>query len=471
MTEAGPNFLSVQTGNSAAEAKSVERTDVKSTFCNVHKEWSSISEAYNDHPAIPNGEPYFIGWMEGREFVDFMLVQRYYAWFKDFYPKSFQIRPDLQQIFEKEDLPILWCRVKPGQECFIFCEILTDKEFVQKYCIAPAPPAPPAPRVDLNLIAHQKQESDTGLVKIFATKGGNVLIPLKQCETVAQAHEFWKSNRQSVHFVCWTDRKEGKSITYDFHPAELGIWRQTITQRYYLFQERPDLKDFDDKTIVWSAIISMNPYKIEALTDEEFVKKYCTAPALPAPRTEAKKELKIARAARGEVQTRSDDPDGVYAGNIFWRTIGEAYEAYQEDPSIWKISWSEGDVRTSDWVHYRFVIEPFRNLKTWESYPDVVKLKPEIVKSRLDTTYFVNQNILTSKPVEVLSDLEFRNKYCTEPAPPAPPAPTVSLPPQSSAQPSDQPQVATSHKSKRRRRAGKKHQRRKANRLLKLQLQ
>jgi len=153
--------------------------------------------------------------------------------------------------------------------------------------------------------------------------------------------------------------------------------------------------------------------------------------------------IKETKQARGEVQTRSDDPDGSpYAGTRQWSSVGEAYEVWCEDASIWKLSWSEGDTR------FRFINETLSNLMEWESFPQVLELRSDILKHAANMIFWVNQDVMTSKPKEVLSDLEFRNKYCT----------LAKLVP-------EEKQAEPAKKKRRAHRGGKNQQKRKTNRL------
>ncbi len=131
-----------------------------------------------------------------------------------------------------------------------------------------------------------------------------------------------------------------------------------------------------------------------------------------------------------DVQTRSDYHKSPYAGCHYFATVKEAYSAWQKDPHIWKISWeddegsfrfrtktkgeswyessektlcgmSENYQQAADdalfWVHQSVMPEDLES---------ILHLKKTMPEDQWDQLY-VSKCIIS-----VLSDLEFREKYC-----------------------------------------------------------
>lgn len=139
-----------------------------------------------------------------------------------------------------------------------------------------------------------------------------------------------------------------------------------------------------------------------------------------------------------EFQTRSNSSRGKYGGLNYFRSIDKAYGAWKEDPSIWKISWSDGEidfrylVKTKKKVWHQ--IEEDRILELYPRYScaskDQIfwvyeKLEPQVsdilIKKKIlgeisEEEYQKQKKIYKNKMrreniVEVLTDEEFRLKY------------------------------------------------------------
>jgi hypothetical protein len=144
-----------------------------------------------------------------------------------------------------------------------------------------------------------------------------------------------------------------------------------------------------------------------------------------------------------EVQTRSDSYPTKYSGCHCFPSVAAAYRAYKEDSTIWKISWY-GDAEMKD--HYRFrpkyrsekwhptsekrlcELSPLYRQDTQNASaspaelfwvrqamiaPNFTQLFTENFNNRLSDEEFEERKRLDCL-LEVLSDQEFREKYCQE---------------------------------------------------------
>jgi len=87
-----------------------------------------------------------------------------------------------------------------------------------------------------------------------------------------------------------------------------------------------------------------------------------------------------------EYQTRSDG-NGRYSGLHYFPSLDQAYAAWQEDPSIWKISW---DINGE---HYRF--RPKFKKDQWNQLSEVklVVLSDEYRDSSNESLFWIRQSV------------------------------------------------------------------------------
>jgi len=139
------------------------------------------------------------------------------------------------------------------------------------------------------------------------------------------------------------------------------------------------------------------------------------------------------------VQTRSDHSSRAYSGINFWKTVAEAYRAWETNPTIWKISWTEtktikisvkksgqdaiNDKTITQNVRYRFITVTKRELiNGWseQSLIQIRKLFPRFDEVPIRTGFWINQDVMETVPSHpecmvihhVLTDEQFCVKYC-----------------------------------------------------------
>jgi hypothetical protein len=113
-----------------------------------------------------------------------------------------------------------------------------------------------------------------------------------------------------------------------------------------------------------------------------------------------------------EVQTRSDGR-GKWAGCHHFHSIAAAYLAWQEDPNIWKISWSEGEQQ---------ILRRFRPKRVSSKWSPQAEAKMEAMSpdyraaktSAPSAIFWLDQDVLNDDIKTVLRDVDFRAKYCTD---------------------------------------------------------
>lgn len=121
------------------------------------------------------------------------------------------------------------------------------------------------------------------------------------------------------------------------------------------------------------------------------------------------------------VQTRSDS-NGKWPGTIQWPTVAAAHQAWQEDRNIWKISWTEGVDEAAAYadggVRHRFRwTQPYRASKDADFDLLLGQLCPDYLtakKTAPSAVFWFDEDVLTSEIYEVLRDVDFRAKYCTQ---------------------------------------------------------
>jgi hypothetical protein len=81
---------------------------------------------------------------------------------------------------------------------------------------------------------------------------------------------------------------------------------------------------------------------------------------------------------------------GYVTGTEQHNSLENALNLMREDPTIWKLSYSYGDVR------YRWIITTKKDLKTWAAWNEIKKLCPEINNDNVDdaTVFMTNQDVL-----------------------------------------------------------------------------
>ena len=100
------------------------------------------------------------------------------------------------------------------------------------------------------------------------------------------------------------------------------------------------------------------------------------------------------------IQTRNE------VGELcFFDSVKNAYKAWQDDNTIWKISWSYFGVR------FRFVVKMKTDVWSVEGEAKLCKLS-ESYRNGVDDVFFVNQTI-SGDIIGVLSEREFVQK-CAE---------------------------------------------------------
>ena len=131
-----------------------------------------------------------------------------------------------------------------------------------------------------------------------------------------------------------------------------------------------------------------------------------------------------------DVKTRSDYHKSLFAGCHRFSTVAEAYSAWQQDPHIWKLSWTDAEGT------YRY--RPKMRHEKWAPLSEKILegMSPVYQQAPDDELFWVDQKICPDDiehyisfrrkmPEEewddlymsnciagVLSDSEFRKKYC-----------------------------------------------------------
>ena len=112
-----------------------------------------------------------------------------------------------------------------------------------------------------------------------------------------------------------------------------------------------------------------------------------------------------------EYQTRSNDYESKYAGLHFFDSFQKAFEAWKEDPSIEKISWSENEGTENEKFH-RFRPKEKGNRWSVESEQNLCSMSEKYNNASNKEIFWVDQDVMeTTKFYEVLTVEEFKAKY------------------------------------------------------------
>jgi hypothetical protein len=126
-----------------------------------------------------------------------------------------------------------------------------------------------------------------------------------------------------------------------------------------------------------------------------------------------KSEVKLSSTVMS-VQTRSDNHQSPHSGIKHWETVKDAYAAWQEDHSIWKISWTMKEGDKSSQVRFLWT-RPIKamNDKEFDQILSTMSQDYRTARSLAQSAVFWYREDLESQNVsEVLRDVDFRGKYC-----------------------------------------------------------
>jgi hypothetical protein len=90
-----------------------------------------------------------------------------------------------------------------------------------------------------------------------------------------------------------------------------------------------------------------------------------------------------------EIQTRSDEVLSLYSGIHYFDTVAEAYEAWNKDRSIWKISWFTPE------KHYRYRLKLKGEPWSPESEKKLESLSSKYAMATSEELFWINQHILS----------------------------------------------------------------------------